>query len=476
MSDKYKNIDDLFRDKFKDFEPYPPDHIWGNINTQMHGADGKGGKGGNLSNGGIYGITIILILSTILTWYLLSSNSNKNYHIPKENITLIENTEYKSSTRTVSINQNITKESSKNSSNKANNSSSKPKNKQEPRFDISEPATIFKGKTSLIVKENITSTFDAITDNQSSSKDLEYIDDVESLTMLSPGDDDELLALHQNSQSESADMTEIIVTDYQDGVDSQNSNVNNVNIEPTSSPESAPELKSDYGHKGNWAFGLFFTPEMIFYPDNNDLNNRSYALDVNAIYKFSGYLLQSGLGINWTSDEGNCEIDYNKYLGSYEDVYNVTFDTIGNEITPVYHTETVKVYDSIDHVSIMPTKNHYTYLQIPLLFGYGSENRRFGWFVKGGPSLSIMIHENVSSNMSDTDDKILSIENEIPSRINTNWQFVFTGGISYKLSNHLSFTAEPIFRYYLNSTYEKNKLNLKNPYSLGLRVGFLVDL
>jgi len=216
---------------------------------------------------------------------------------------------------------------------------------------------------------------------------------------------------------------------------------------------------------------------MIFYPDNNDLNNRTYSLDVNAIYKFSGYFLQSGLGVSWASDEGNCEIDYNEYLGSYEDVYNVTYDTIGNELNPIYHTETVNVYDSIDRVSIMPTKNHYTYLQIPLLFGYGNENRRFGWFVKGGPSLSIMVHKDLSSNdMSGTEDKVLSVENEIPSRINTNWQFVFSGGISYKLSNHLSLSAEPVFRYYLNSTYDRSQLEIKNPYSLGLRVGFLIDL
>lgn len=473
MSDQYKNMDDLFRDKFKDFELDPPDHVWGNIKTQMHGP----GNGGNLTNGGIYGITIILILSTVLTWYLLSSSSNKNYQVPEDKITQVDDTEYKSSTRTMAINHDIAKESRKNNSNKSINTSSIPKNKQKPRFDISEPATITRGKTSLIVQENNTTTKDAIKDQPSSSNDLEFIDDLENKSILSPGSDDQLLALHQTTQSETTVVNEIIAAEYLAGVDSPNSNLNNENIETAPGFESAPELKSDYGHKGNWAFGLFFTPEMIFYPDNNDLNNRSYAIDVNGIYKFSGYLLQSGLGVSWTSDEGNCEIDYNKYLGSYEDVYNVTYDTIGNELTPVYHTETVKVYDSINQVSIMPTKNHFTYLQIPLLFGYGNENRRFGWFVKGGPSLSIMIHENNSSNTaSGTEDKILSIKNEVPSRINTNWQFVFSGGVSYRLSNHLSFTAEPLFRYYLNSTYEKNNLNLKNPYSFGLRVGFLVDL
>lgn len=469
MSDNYKHIDDLFRDKFKDFEHDPPDHVWSNIKTQIHGT-GRGGNGGNLTNGGIYGITIILILSSILTWYLLSSSSNDNNQIPN-NTTQFEDSDFKSSTRMVTINSEKENEGDQDHSNKVINSSSKNKKKQISRFDISEPAEVSQGKTSLVVDENVQST-DLITSN-----DLEAYDNHENIGILIPGTDKELLAINDSFQSE-VEIAEATQTNEADNTINTSSieQVNEIN-ETVAGLETVSDIKSDYGQKGKWMFGLFFTPEMIFYPDNNNLNNRSYSLDVNAFYKFSGYFLQSGLGVSWTSDEGNCEIDYNEYLGAYEDVYNVTFDTIGNELTPVYHTETVKVYDSISRVSIMPTKNHYTYLQIPLLFGYGNESRRFGWFVKGGPSLAIMVHKDLSSNnMSAAEDKILHIENEIPSRINTNWQFIFAGGVSYKLSNHLSLTAEPVFRYYFNSTYEKTKLNLKNPYSLGLRIGFIVDL
>ncbi len=280
---------------------------------------------------------------------------------------------------------------------------------------------------------------------------------------MTPGDDSEILALNQpeiNNNPIENDQFDSTENDY-------------IESDQTSGT-SNPKIRSDYGRKGNLRLGVYFTPEMIFYPLDEDLNNRSYSVDVNAIYEFSGYLIQSGIGVNWLSDDGNYKIDYNQYLGSYEDVYDVTFDTTGNEVVPIYHTETVDVYDTISHVTITPTESKYTYIQIPVLFGYGHTGKRFGWSVKGGPSLSILVHENIADmNMSDSQDKILNIDSELPNRISTNWQFVLAGGLSYKLGNHLSFAVEPVFRYYINSVYDNT--NNKNPYSLGLRAGFLVD-
>ena len=474
MSSKYKHIDDLFRDKFRDFEPDPPDHVWDNIRQQIDGS-GKGGNGNKFKKGGIYGVSIILILAGLLSWYLLSSSADDNKQVPVTNNYQSEGTGYKSKTRKVAINSE--EKGEQDVSENAVDLSSQNKRKQNSRFDISRPAEVSEGKTSLLVKDNTAEADYPVSNLQSKTVEQEYTDDIVSSDLITPGSEDELLAVYSISQTEYEIAGEISGNDIESSGNTTVDEQGSEKTEPEAGLETVPEIKSDYGHKGNWMFGLFFTPEMIFYPDNNNLNNRSYALDVNAIYKFSGYFLQSGLGVSWTSDEGNSEINYNKYLGSYEDVYDVTFDTIGSELIPVYHTETIRVYDSVDHVSIMPTKSHYTYLQIPVLFGYGNESGRLGWFVKGGPSLSVLIHKDVSSgNMSGTEDKILSVENEIPSRVNTNWQFVFSGGLSYKLSNNLSLSAEPVFRYYLNPTYDKYKFNLKNPYSLGLRIGFLIEL
>jgi len=77
MVKKYSNIDDLFRDKFENFELYPPDHIWDNVKQQIP-KSGSGKQGSNFSTGGIIGITILLIITSILTIYLLHNEDKKN--------------------------------------------------------------------------------------------------------------------------------------------------------------------------------------------------------------------------------------------------------------------------------------------------------------------------------------------------------------------------------------------------------------
>ena len=99
-----------------------------------------------------------------------------------------------------------------------------------------------------------------------------------------------------------------------------------------------------------------------------------------------------------------------------------------------------------------------------------------GWFVKGGPSVSFLVHEDLGdSDLSDMEVRILNVENELPGRISTNWQFILTAGATYKLGNRVSISLEPMFRYYIKSVYEQDKLNTKHPYSIGLRTGFLIN-
>ena len=233
--------------------------------------------------------------------------------------------------------------------------------------------------------------------------------------------------------------------------------------------------KNDYTKNSNWQIGVFFTPEMIAYNSDKQLKNYSYSLDLHAIYHSSNFLLQSGLGFSQVNDKGNNRIDFHKYLGSYEDVYDITFDTTSSGLTPVFHTQTVYVYDTLNSVKISPTKRKFVYLQIPFFAGYGKDYKRFGWFVKAGPSLSVLINENKGQAALSNQDQIIRVDNELPSRIHTNWQFVLSAGTSIKLGNNLSFSFEPMFRYYLQSAYEQNKLNTRHPYSIGLKSGLLFN-
>lgn len=478
MSKNYKNIDDLFRDKFKDFEPDPPGHVWENIKQNIHGQKGSN-PGKPFTKGGIAGISAVLIVAGLFMLYQFtgSSDENRQVNVGNNNYPAFDNNEKnsvdkllaskttqetKDNTATSDL-KNISDGSEKNirQSNKVQNTQTTVNNFKEPELTIEDNNN----------KKNNTSVgnLQSITENNPDKSTI--IADIADNQLLIPGEDSELLAIDDKNQNSnnSDELSQIKNKDPAD-MSEQESETGLVN-------PGSPDIRSDYGKPGDLLFGLYFTPEMIFYPSDNKLTNYCYSLDLNGIYRFSsGYMIQSGLGIARSTDDGNYKVDYNEFLGTYEDVYDITFDTTQNGFAPIYHTETVSVYDSITHITITPTKNRYTYIQIPLFFGYGNQYKRFGWFVKGGPSLSILIHENKPDvNIPYEYYKILNVENEVPARIKTYWQFAFSGGVSYRLSNHLSISLEPMIRYYLNSAYERNKMETKHPYSFGLRTGFLLN-
>ena len=470
MSKEYKNIDDLFRDKFDDFEVDPPDYIWENVKSKM-GGNSDNGSGFNLNKSGIAGLTLLFVTVGIVTFFLI----NNSFVIDKEtgqNQTTeysLDNTDLIADNST-NDNNNIQALSSdsENSDPNPDRSSVKKEKKEKKSKDKS---NISKRNSTFVINPEINSTIPI----EKQGRQNLTVTPVTSLsaTITEPNKTSGTLLLNSTTNKD------------EEKLNGKVSDVENSGTQPdmvrgqelTSSVNSGSSgIKSDYGKMGRWKFGLYFTPEMIVYPSDNQLKNYSYSLDINASYKLGSYFLQSGFGFARNHEQGDSRIDYNKYIGSYEDVYNVTFDTTSTGIVPVYETETVFIYDSISHVNISSTKRYYTYLQIPIFIGYGAESKRFGWFVKGGPSLSFLVHEDIpESGMSADEAKILNIENELPGRISTTWQFILSAGATYKLGPRLSFSMEPMFRYYVKSVYEQDKLNTKHPYSIGLRTGFLLN-
>ncbi len=230
-----------------------------------------------------------------------------------------------------------------------------------------------------------------------------------------------------------------------------------------------------YVSTAQWQFGLLFSPQVTFYPNDAINNQRGYGIDFSARWKKKEFFIESGIGLAFSSDNGNYSIDYEKYLGTYNDVYNVTFDTLPDgTLKPNYHTNPVDVYDTIGKYRIEQTKNRYTYLQVPVLLGFQKQFERFGWFVKTGPVISVMLSSDIPT--PDTgDDRIIGIDQQMPGRVNTHWQLAFSAGFTYQLSDRVSLAVEPTFRYYLNSQYNSNYINTRHPYSLGLRTGLLFN-
>lgn len=464
MSEQFKNMDNLIRDKFENFEVKPPDHVWDNIQSSI----GNGRTGGIFKTGGIAGLSIILISLGLISLYLINNafksketetTISQNYSEPND----------KSATGLLAINSSETISENTESSEeiKVPRDKSKKEVKSAKKSRESKKSTkngaifIEPNLTSLPTKENRAQTSLVVIDRIHLSRPL----------AVAPVTEKQIKSKQTNPAVQNTNSQELNLTQ----TDKNNDLIRGKNVNSEGGNVGAPKQKNDYNLAENWQMGLFFTPEMIKYNSDNQLTNYSYSIDLQAIYKTNHLLFQSGLGLAQVTDKGNNRIDFHKYLGSYEDVYDITFDTTGTGLDPIFHTQTVYVFDTLNSVKISPTKRKFTYLQIPFLAGYGKEFRRFGWFIKAGPSLSLLINENKGLTGSGSEqDKVINVDNELPGRIQTNWQFIISGGASVKMGKNLSFSIEPMFRYYLQSAYEHNQLNTRHPYSIGLRSGLLL--
>jgi hypothetical protein len=223
--------------------------------------------------------------------------------------------------------------------------------------------------------------------------------------------------------------------------------------------------------KGTWRAGLIFNPEVTRYSDRS---NSSLGLHLALSYQYSDFYLTSGVGLRNATEKGNYSIEYNQYLGSYDHVYYVSFDSTEQGVIPTYHTFEVDVYDTINHYKIGETKIHYQYLDIPVLFGYRKSFGKISAFVNAGPNVSFMVGRSVNNPPEmNAKARILKAEQTIPQRVGTNWQLIFGGGIDVELSKRFSFALEPTFRLFMSPEY--GSFNSK-PYALGVRTGVYYQL
>jgi hypothetical protein len=68
--------------------------------------------------------------------------------------------------------------------------------------------------------------------------------------------------------------------------------------------------------------------------------------------------------------------------------------------------------------------------------------------------------------------RILNVDPSVPVRMSANMQVIAGIGVDYSLTERLSFTAEPTFRYYLSDEYQNTGNYNGKPYAVGFRVGF----
>lgn len=239
------------------------------------------------------------------------------------------------------------------------------------------------------------------------------------------------------------------------------------------------DMPASMSGNNNWAFGIYATPEMMYGHSQTNGGKPSYSADFAIMYKFNDYFLQSGLSFGSSDDNSNANINYmqTEFMGTYHDVYDVTFDTTGGGAPqPVYHTQEVEVYDTTEHFTTTVYTNSYRYLSLPLLMGYQQQiTDKFSYSLKGGPMVSFMLEESSDFAFNHDNAHIQAIYNMPADRVTTNWQALISLGLQYRIHNKIQLAVEPRMKYYFNPVYNTQaKGRDDNPVALGVRTGLIV--
>jgi len=236
----------------------------------------------------------------------------------------------------------------------------------------------------------------------------------------------------------------------------------------------------DYFTKDRIAVGLHFSPEKMFNAPDDQPDNNIYSAELSFIYQMNKYIFQTGIGYTYYENDYNYRVNYNDFLGTFNELVSIdfTYDSINGTPVPNYTWKTTDVFDTTDLSISSTVTNYYSTLELPLLIGYELlKKNRFSLFVKGGPTVSFLVYKNEpGAAYYSPDRKVTSIDYTNPSRTKVNWQFQGSIGLGYQFSRKFSVAVEPMIKYYFNQVYGRNSSSDTNPYLLGIRTGIIYSI
>jgi hypothetical protein len=229
-------------------------------------------------------------------------------------------------------------------------------------------------------------------------------------------------------------------------------------------------VKDTYARKASMLFGAGFSPAINIYPDGQNRND--YSFEVTTTWEKAGFIAESGLGLQYASENAQYQINYTSYdsVGFYIGVISFS-PAPNNPDSVVLQTSFMNIYDSIDHVVIRENSNKYLYLQIPFRIGYRlHQSDRFSIDLKTGIIFSVQIYRDIPGvPYQGTDAGQVEVNRLYPDRLQTNWQYTAGIGLNYHVSSRLRFTLMPQYRQYIKSVYSPNSsYPARSPYAFGL--------
>lgn len=426
MENSSNNFDKIFREKFENFAPPPPDKIWDGIEkgivvTPTPSFIASYGKQ-------IAAAAALLIITAAAVWYFTPSEQTST---PEEIITEAPN--------------QITGEEES-------------QNMPAADADVEETdPSAFESITKEIQEEPIDQTVQQPIMIDEENNTAQFT--VEPVIVIA--DEVELVSTESLAdRGEPFTLNYIAIKDVPLENTSAASMAEPKTARPTIDIAEATAFQST-AKKGSWSTGFYFSPEVLL----NDFDSvellPTYSFNIEpTFYSNKHWFVRFGLGLSYSRDRGFAKLDYvsNDYMGSYDDVYDVTFDTIGGQHVPNYITEVVEVWDSIPHIAITQITNNYLYLQAPLLFGYHNDkNKNLRWYFYGGPAVNLMVSKNIEEPSAEFEGvDIKGVENKLPERSPYYMQLWLGAGVEIRASKSLSVALEPNYRYYFNHVFKED--------------------
>jgi hypothetical protein len=183
----------------------------------------------------------------------------------------------------------------------------------------------------------------------------------------------------------------------------------------------------------------------------------------------------SGVGFSRMQDIGSYQVNYktNDSVGFYLRVVSFTLDPRNpGQITYIFEEE--PIYDSVPHYIIEDKTNYYSYIDIPLTFGYSVlQKSRVSLTISAGVKFSVLVgKQEPTVDFWVSDAELVDIERQVPARMNTNWRFTAGIDFGYLLTQKISLHLEPVFEQYISPIYaEQPGYEPKKPYVTGVKAG-----
>jgi hypothetical protein len=235
----------------------------------------------------------------------------------------------------------------------------------------------------------------------------------------------------------------------------------------------SPDYENGYVRKGEISAGLNFNPYIVFYDPNP--YNKMLGGEAVIHYKIAAFSVMSGIGFSRMEDIGSYQVNYitNDSVGFYLRVVSFTVDPRNpGQITYVLEEE--PIYDSVPHYIIEDKTNYYSYIDIPLAFGYTFlQKSRISLTVSAGIKFSVLVDKKEPTvDFWISDAELVDIERQVPARMNTNWRFTAGVDFGYLFTQKFSLHLEPVFEQYISPVYaEQPGYKPRKPYVMGVKAG-----